>query len=368
MTSIAMPARPGLRSERSRRARKLSAVASVTAFAGALCFLFILPLVYMLSASFSEASMSSYADKPLYPAIIRTVDYKDPQTGQISQLPVYHLDTPELKGDYALLQDKFPPAKSTFVDPATGKTYEATANVYSLTHVWDFHVTLDNFGNAWSQILPDYPTLFRNTFIIAGLGTIGATLSAIIVAYGFSRFRIPGRDGLFLVLIGTIMLPFQVVLIPQFIIFNAIGWTGSWLPLIIPHYFANAYNVFLLRQYFMTLPRELDEAAMMDGASPMRILTSVIIPQSWPAIIAVVLFHFFFAWNDFLGPLIYLSGKSELWPIAIGLNQFNTTFRAAGAPTTIQAGALIAIIVPVVIFFVAQRVFMRGVVISGVEK
>jgi multiple sugar transport system permease protein len=107
---------------------------------------------------------------------------------------------------------------------------------------------------------------------------------------------------------------------------------------------------------------------MMDGASPFRVLTSVIIPQSWPAIIAVVLFHFFFAWNDFLGPLIYTTGNEDLWPIAVGLQTFNTTYRNAGAPTTIQAGALISLIVPVAIFFVAQRVFMRGVVISGVEK
>jgi multiple sugar transport system permease protein len=106
----------------------------------------------------------------------------------------------------------------------------------------------------------------------------------------------------------------------------------------------------------------------MDGASPLRILLSVIIPQSWPAIMAVTLFHFFFAWNDFLNPLIYLAGSADLWPIAVGLNNFNTTFRNAGTPAVIQAGSLLAMLLPVVIFFFAQRVFMRGVVISGVEK
>jgi multiple sugar transport system permease protein len=365
MTHIATPVETGARTVRQRRARRLGSQLSVTVFAGALCFLFILPLIYMLSASLSDPAMASVPDKPLWPAIEEMVDYTDPSTGRVSHLVVY--DVPELGGDWALLERKID-APSTFVNPTTGEIKTATVNTFGLKPLWKFYVTFDNFTSAWNQIEPNYVSLFKNTLIIAIFGTIGATLSAIIVAYGFARFRIPGRDGLFLVLIGTIMLPFQVVLIPQFILFHAIGWTPSLLPLIVPHYFANAYNVFLLRQYFLTLPRELDEAAMMDGASPFRVLTSVIIPQSWPAIIAVVLFHFFFAWNDFLGPLIYTTGNEDLWPIAVGLQTFNTTYRNAGAPTTIQAGALISLIVPVAIFFVAQRVFMRGVVISGVEK
>jgi multiple sugar transport system permease protein len=365
MTSIARPARSGLYTPRGRRARRLGATLSVTVFAGALCLLFILPLLYMLSAAFEDPRMASIPDKPLYPAITEMVKYTDPSTGIESELTIY--DVPGY-GHLALVDPRFPPMESTFVDPNTGELKQIVVNTYQLQPIWHLNVTLANFAKAFHDITPDFGTLFRNTFVIAITGTFGATISAILVAYGFARFRIPGRDGLFLVLIGTIMLPFQVVLIPQFIIFQSIGWTPSWLPLIVPHFFANAYNVFLLRQYFLTLPRELDEAAMMDGASPWRILTAVIIPQSWPAIMAVILFHFFFAWNDFLGPLIYTTGNDQLWPIAIGLNNFNTTYRAAGAPSTIQAGALIALIVPVAIFFVAQRVFMRGVVISGVEK
>lgn len=366
MTSIAMPVRTVARSKRNRALRKLGARAGVTLFASALCLLFILPLIYMFSASFSDPGTQSVPNHPLWPSIQETLSYTDPETGVTTDVPV--VDVPG-HGHLGLVTVKLPGyGGSTFLDPATNKTLLLDVNTTVLEPVWQFHITFDNFTNAWDQIETGYPTLFRNTLVIAILGTIGATLSAIVVAYGFARFRIPGREVLFLVLIGTIMLPFQVVLIPQFIIFHAIGWTNSWLPLIVPHYFANAYNVFLLRQYFRTLPRELDEAAMMDGASPFRILTSVIIPQSWPAIMVVVLFHFFFAWNDFLGPLIYTSGNENLWPIAIGLNNFNATYRNAGATTTIQAGALIAIILPVVLFFLTQRVFMRGVVISGVEK
>ncbi|HLQ49775.1 MAG TPA: carbohydrate ABC transporter permease, partial [Candidatus Dormibacteraeota bacterium] len=154
----------------------------------------------------------------------------------------------------------------------------------------------------------------------------------------------------------------------QYIGFKAIGWTGTWLPLIVPHFFANAYNVFLLRQYFLTLPRELDQAAQVDGASPLRILWSVIVPQAWPAIIAVALFHFFFTWNDFFAPLVYLSGHPELATMTVGLQAFSAVYAGSGSGFLTQAAALLALIVPVAIFFIAQRVFMRGVVISGVEK
>ena len=120
------------------------------------------------------------------------------------------------------------------------------------------------------------------------------------------------------ILLATIILPFQVTLIPTYIIFTRLGWNGTWLPLIVPHLFANAYNVFLLRQYFMTIPRDLDEAALIDGAGPFRVFRSVIVPLSIPAIIAVSLFHFFFAWNDFFVPLLYLAGKPDLQPLSIG--------------------------------------------------
>ena len=191
-------------------------------------------------------------------------------------------------------------------------------------------------------------------------------LSSICVAYGFSRFRFPGRNGLFLVLLATIILPLQVTLIPTFAVFAALGWVGTWLPLIVPHFFANAYNVFLLRQYFLTIPRDLDEAAMIDGAGPLRILRSVIVPQAKAAIVAVSLFHFFFAWNDFFMPLIYLQGAPSLEPLSVGIARFNGSYSTE--PTLIQAAALMAMVLPVLVFFIAQRAFMRGVVITGVEK
>ena len=142
---------------------------------------------------------------------------------------------------------------------------------------------------------------------------------------------------------------------------------GTWLPLIVPSFFANAYDTFLLRQFFMTLPRELDEAAMIDGASPLRVLWSVIIPQSYPAIVAVTVFHIVWAWNDYFGPLIYLSTRLEIQPISVALARFNYHVSASD-PQLIQAGALMTMVLPVIIFILAQRFFVQGIVITGVEK
>jgi multiple sugar transport system permease protein len=187
------------------------------------------------------------------------------------------------------------------------------------------------------------------------------------VAYGFARFRFPGRNKLFLLVIATIFLPAAVTLIPTYTIFNRLGWVGSWLPLLVPAFFANAYDVFLLRQYLLTIPREMDEAAAIDGAGPFRTLLSVILPQALPVIIAVAIFHLVYSWNDFFGPLIYLSSAPDLQTVAVGLARFSGD-RVAHDPGLIQAGTIITLIIPVVIFLIFQRVFVRGIVITGVEK
>ena len=212
----------------------------------------------------------------------------------------------------------------------------------------------------------NFGRLFFNTLMIALIGIVGTLISCILVAYGFSRFRFPGRNFLFTLLIATIFLPAAVTIVPTYAFFQLIGWVGTWLPITVPHFFANAYNVFLLRQYFMTIPREIDEAAAIDGASPLRILTSVIVPMSTPVIVAVTLFHLVFAWNDFFAPLIYLTTRPDLQPIAVGLSYFNGIYGTN--PPLIQAAALMASLLPIFLFFIAQRVFIQGVVVTGVEK
>jgi multiple sugar transport system permease protein len=338
--------------------RRFTAVSGMTLLAIAVVSAFLMPLAFMLVTSFKDRGQLSAPGAPLYPAVPETFEY------QGEEYPVYQVPTADGTHAWALIEGHREDA--IFVDPSNA---EAGPIVWpgrwrTLEQSWRFELTVDNFAAAWDRI--DFPRLFLNTFVIAGLSTVGAVLSAICVAYGFSRFRFPGRNGLFLLMLATIILPFQVTLIPSYAVYLWLGWVGTWLPLIIPHFFANAYNVFLLRQYFLTIPRDLDEAAMIDGAGPFRILRSVIVPQAIPAIVAVSLFHFFWAWNDYFLPLVYLQSEPDLQPLSVGLGRFTALY--AGEPPTLQAAAIMAMALPVVVFFLAQRAFMRGVVFGGVEK
>jgi multiple sugar transport system permease protein len=365
MTGNALPLPfRGTRRAGSRRARPFRfgiTSLGLTLFAASLAMIFLLPLGYMILTSVKDNTQILALNAPLWPASPQTYTASDGEVYQLYQVPLPNGAVQEL----AL--EKPGRVKSTFIDPKTGQEVDWQGNWRALTPAWSsIDPKLENFAKVLDIL--NFPILLRNTLIVALLGTIGAVSSAVVVAYGFARFRIPGKNGLFLLMIMTIILPFQILLIPQYIGFRAIGWVGGWLPLIVPHFFANAYNVFLLRQYFLTLPRELDQAAQVDGANPLQILRHVIIPQAWPAIIAVSLFHFFFAWNDFFAPLVYLSGRPDLATMTVGLQAFSATYGASGSGTLTQAGALLAMVLPVAVFFFAQRAFMRGVVVSGVEK
>jgi multiple sugar transport system permease protein len=256
--------------------------------------------------------------------------------------------------------------QSTFINPANVEAGEFVCNVSwrALDRPWIFSPEWENYVEVWNTI--DYPRLMWNTTFYAIMTEIGVLISCTLVAFGFARFRFPGRDFLFILLIATIFLPVAVTIIPTYTFFQRIGWLGTWLPLIVPAFFANAYDVFLLRQYFLTLPRELDEAAMIDGASPLRVLWSVIIPQSYPALMAVTVFHIVFAWNDYFGPLIYLSTARDKWPISVALSNFNGIYGQRNE--LIQAGSLMALLAPLLLFVIAQRFFVQGIVVTGVEK
>jgi multiple sugar transport system permease protein len=342
-----------------RQSRRFAAVAGVTLFAVMIASAFLMPLAYMVATAFKDQSQLTTVGAPLYPASPETFEYEG------ETLDVFDVPTPDgAIHAWALLERHR--EDSVFIDPANpeGGPIAWVGRWRTLQQHWTFDLNVENFGNAWDTI--EFPRLFFNTMMIAGLSTIGAVASAVCVAYGFSRFRFPGRNGLFLLMLATIILPFQVTLIPQYVVFLQLGWIGTWMPLIVPHFFSNAYNVFLLRQYFLTIPRELDEAAMIDGAGSFRILRSVIVPQAKAAIVAVSLFHFFFAWNEFFLPQVYLQSVPDLQPLAVGLSRFNSLY--SQEPTLIQAAALMAMALPLIVFFVAQRAFMRGVVFSGVEK
>jgi multiple sugar transport system permease protein len=353
------PATPVAR--RTRKAtnwRKIGGATFYTVFGAILLFLFLVPLVYMASTSLKTTDQMTEAGAPWYPATPAT--WTSPEG---KEYPVYIVPIDGTTEELALV--KKGRKSSEFVDPNDPtQVIKWEGSWRSLERPWTFAPTWANYPEAWKAI--DFGRLFINTLAVAIIGIVGTLVSCIVVAYGFSRFRFPGRDLLFTLLIATIFLPASVTVVPTFAFFNYIGWVGTWLPLTVPHFFANAYNVFLLRQYFMTIPREIDEAAAIDGASPLRILTSIIVPMSTPVIVAVTLFHLVFAWNDFFAPLIYLSTKPELQVIAVGLARFNGIYGTN--PPLIQASALMAALLPIVLFFLAQRVFMQGVVVTGVEK
>lgn len=321
-------------------------------------FLFLLPLGYMLTLAFKPENQLSAQNAPLWPAKAVTFKYN----GQ--DLPLYNVPVDGAVKQWALVKGYREDAD--FVDPQDlGKgVFNWKGRYRVLDPVYEFAPVTDNFTQAWQDV--NFPLLFRNTFIIAIVSTVGTLLSCIMVAYGFARFKIPGKNILFIILISTIVLPPQATIIPLFIVFSKIGWTGTWLPLLVPAFFANAYDVFLLRQYFMGIPRELDEAAEVDGANPLRTLISVIVPQAIPAITAVTLFHFFYTWNDYFNPLVYLLGKEDLYPISVGIGKLVGTY--GSHPTRAMATAVLTIVLPAFLFFLAQRQFMQGVVSTGVEK
>ncbi|HRL11741.1 MAG TPA: carbohydrate ABC transporter permease [Aggregatilineales bacterium] len=340
--------------------RRMMITASVTLFALMLVAAFLLPFAYGTITAFkNKEQIVTSARGSILPVSPVKFTYNE-QLYDVFEVPMPDGEVRTLALIRAGRND------STFVDPANPEAGEIfwEGRWRTLQQEMTLDPQFGNFQQVWNGI--NFPILLRNTGVIALVGTIGTLLSCILVAYGFARFPIPGKSILFMLLIGTIILPRQVTLVPTYAFFSLIGWTGTWLPLIVPHFFANAYNVFLLRQYFMTLPRELDEAAVIDGAGPFRVLLWVIIPQSWPVIVTVSLFHIVFAWNDYFEPLIYLLGRPDLQPISVGIQRFNFIYDQQ--PHLIQATALLGLAVPVLLFFLAQRFFMRGVVITGVEK
>lgn len=213
---------------------------------------------------------------------------------------------------------------------------------------------------------------FKNTVIVVVFATLGSVISTLLVGFGFSRKRFPGRDFLFYVLLSTMMLPGEVTLIPQFLMFKSLGWLDTLYPLIVPSYFAGAFNVFLMRQFLMTIPIDFDEAAMLDGASSLQILFGVLLPLIKPAIITIAILSFLGHWNDFFTPLIYLNTKEKL-TLSVGLRWFQGSFMYAGSDVGepkaqyLMAASMLTAAPCVLLFFVAQRYFVEGVVMSGIK-
>jgi multiple sugar transport system permease protein len=210
-----------------------------------------------------------------------------------------------------------------------------------------------------------WTTVYRNTIFVSLAAAAGDALSALLVAYGFARFRAPYKGFLFTCLLATLMIPFAVRLVPEYLGFARLGLVNTFWPLILPGWLGGAFYIFLLRQFFTTIPMAMDEAATIDGAGPWRILFQVLTPQIRPALIVVMISAFTFNWNDFLRPLIYLN-SAEVRTAAVALSFFNAMY--GGTPFHLMMAAALVMLIPVlVLFFALQRYYIQGVVISGVK-
>lgn len=230
------------------------------------------------------------------------------------------------------------------------------------------HIQWHNFRDTViSPALPDgnFFVYIWNTTWYTGLEVLGDTFVGAIVAFGFARLRAPGSTVLFFLVLATIMVPFQATLIPQIVLFRTLGWFDTPLPLIVPTFFGNAFNIFLLRQFFRGIPRELDEAATIDGLGYPGIFLRIMLPLSKPALAAVAVFSFVFHWNDLLQPLIYLNSTRK-YPVSVALQSFTGAYGLAEW-NLLMAAALISALPCMILFFVAQRYFIQGIVVSGVK-
>ncbi|MEN6356770.1 MAG: carbohydrate ABC transporter permease [Armatimonadota bacterium] len=244
-----------------------------------------------------------------------------------------------------------------------GTSFKDPANVFlDPPQIWPKPWLWSNYSKAFSKM--PFALYTFNTVRITAICMIGQMLSCSLVAFGFARMRFPGRNVLFVVLLATMMLPAQVTMIPVFKIFATLGWYDTILPLTVPSFFGSAFFIFLLRQYYMTVPHEMDEAARMDGANTWQVYFKVLLPQVKPALATVAIFSFMSHWNDFLGPLIYLSSPAKR-TLALGLYAFQGQYSTDW--NYLMAASAVVMLPLLILFFVGQKYFIQGVVISGVK-
>jgi multiple sugar transport system permease protein len=242
-----------------------------------------------------------------------------------------------------------------------------TPSEIARTQSWQLPVqpTGGNYGEVLTNPNVSFPAFFKNTVLIAVLTTLGVVLSSSLVAFGFARLRFRGRDRLFALFLATMMLPGIVTQIPTYLLFKELRWVNTILPLVVPAFFGGgAFNIFLLRQFFMNLPRELDEAALIDGAGYFTIWRRIVMPLSMPALVTVGLFCFVGNWRDFMGPLIYLN-DSDKQTLELGLATYNSL--KVQEWHLIMAGSVLVTVPLVIIFFLGQKSFVKGISMSGLK-
>ena len=219
-----------------------------------------------------------------------------------------------------------------------------------------------NYAKAMTSV--PFALYFRNTLFVSGLTVLGTLVSCSLVAYGFSRVRWFGRDAVFVIVLATMMLPAATTIVPLYVVFRNLGWIGTFKPLTVPPFFGTAFFIFLLRQFFMSIPMELSDAARIDGESELGILWRIVLPLSKPALATVALFSFLWSWTDFFNPLIFLTDERQ-YTISLGLLQFQGRYDTAWGQ--VMAAATVFTFPVLMLFFFAQRQFIEGVTLTGIK-
>ena len=246
---------------------------------------------------------------------------------------------------------------------ALSSSFKAEYQIFQFPPTWIPNpFRWQNYVEAWNYV--PFGLFILNTLVIAVGAIIGNLISCTIIAYGFARLRAPGKGILFFLMLSTMMLVEPVRIIPMYIEFKTVGWIDTFLPMIVPAFFGSPFYIFLLRQFFMNIPEELSDAALIDGANHFQILWSVILPVSKPALAAVAIFNFQGVWNDFLYPLIFLH-KHTNFTIALGLNFFRSSYSIQWG--NLMAASMMALLPMLIVFFFAQRYFIQGITFSGIK-
>jgi multiple sugar transport system permease protein len=328
---------------------------------------FLIPFVWMLLTAF-KSSQDVFHTPP------RWLPYDNVRvTVNGEELPLYKVQTED--GVKQLAAVKIVEGVGTFVDPANPSQtmqYEIQQGATKIAEpVMHISFNWQNFPDAMARgsrpgIGASFWVYFKNSLVIAFFSIVGTLFSNTPVAYAFARLKFPGRDLLFIIILATMMLPYQVTMIPIYLFFNDfLGWGNSFLPLIIPTFFANAYDVFLLRQFFRTIPEEMCDAARVDGASEWQIFTRIILPLSVPVLATVTVFTFLWAWNDFTGPLLFLTSPKN-FTMALGLQDFQS--QRTMVWNQLMAAATVFTVPIVIAFFFAQKTFIQGIKLTGSKE
>ena len=358
-TSLTASSNPSLaKTAAHSRLLRISSVLSYNLLAWFLLALYLLPVAFMVDTAFKSTDQLSDKNAPWYPSRVSTYQYN----GQAAEL--MHVPMPGGMRTLALVQPGV--GSSQFIDPQNPSAgliewkgdYLKLAAIYEPFFVWS------NFTKLFTTL--PFPEMVGNTLLIVLIGEIGVLVSSILIAYGFSRFPLPGGDLLFYIVIATILIPEKVTFIPTFFFYvKVVHWQGTIYPLVVYLFFGSPVYIFLLRQNFRSLSIEQEEAAMLDGAGPIRRLVSIVLPQSWPAIITIALLQFFYTWNETRLASLYLGVNSHFMPVSFGVQTYQSL---VPIQNVIEAGSVVVMVIPVLVLILSQRLFMRSMTITGMEK